>query len=249
MEIDYSSISNTYDSYRSFPDQVLESVVELASIGPGSRVLEFGCGTANASAKLRDRAGAEATGMDLSPAMLAKAKAKGLPVIRADADGPHMPIMDSCLDAVLGIYVIHQIRDLPALFAECHRILGGGALVLLTSSHVQIEDQHPAIKRFFPSFVGIDVGRFPDLPELDAALEEAGFGHIEHRETGVGKSPLDEAFLEKVRNKYISTYELLPEEEFRDGVEGLEAYIKGLRRQELRQWKATLIKAAVRHGR
>ena len=92
MGLDYTSISKTYDSYRSFPEQVLERVVELASVGAGTRVLEFGCGTANAAAGLRGRRGADATGMDRSLAMLKKANAKGVPVICADADGRPMPI-------------------------------------------------------------------------------------------------------------------------------------------------------------
>jgi len=241
--LDYTSISETYDNCRSFPDPVFRRVVELGGIGTGIRALEFGCGTANASARLRERTGADVIGMDRSMAMLAKARAKGVPVICADAEGRPMPLKSSSFEAVFGIYVIHQIGDLPSLFRECHRILKSGAIVLLTSSHDQIRDQHPAVKQFFPSFVKIDVARFPDIPEVDAALESAGFESVGHSEIGARRTPLDEKFLDKVRNKYISTYELIGEDEFRAGVRGLEAYIRGLKTPEFREWRATLIRA------
>jgi ubiquinone/menaquinone biosynthesis C-methylase UbiE len=243
MDIDYTDISRNYDEYRSFPEELLRRVVELGGIEAGTAVLEVGCGTGNAAASLRELCRANATGIDRSPAMLKIAAAKGVPVICADADGKSFPLRSSTFDAVIGIYVIHQIQDLEGLFAECHRVIEGGAIVLLTSSHSQISDQHPAIKQFFPSFVSIDVGRFPDLPAVGDALSRAGFEAIEHGEIAIRRTPLDEAFLEKVRNKYISTYELIPQEEFRAGVQGLEAYIRGLKAPEFREWRATLIKA------
>jgi hypothetical protein len=87
------------------------------------------------------------------------------------------------------------------------------------------------------------MARFPDIPKVDGLIERAGFDEVEHRETGLARMPLDEVFLEKVRNKYISTYELIPEEEFHSGVKKLEEYIKGLKRPEFREWRATIVKA------
>jgi hypothetical protein len=81
---------------------------------------------------------------------------------------------------------------------------------------------------------------------VNAALATAGFDPVEHREISVGKTPLDGKFLDKVKNKYISTYELIPEDEFGAGVEGLEAYIKGLKTPEFREWRATLVMAVKR---
>lgn len=248
MGLDYTDISKTYDDYRSFPDVLLERVADLGRIAAGTKVLELGCGTANAASALRRHLGANAIGMDSSQAMLKIAAAKGVPVIRADADGRGLPFQSSCFEAAIGIYVIHHISDLKGLFSECRRILHRGTLVLLTSSHSQIEDQHPAIKQFFPSFISVDIERFPDIPEVDTALRCAGFKTIDHLEVAVQQSPLDEAFLEKVKNKYISTYELIPDDEFCAGVHALEEYVKGLSEPESRRWRATLIKALKPRG-
>ncbi len=248
MEVDYSGLSKTYDNYRSFPDELLERFVELGRLRAGARVLDLGCGTGTAAARMAEAAGARVIGLDKSLAMLKKARRKNVTVLCADADGRALPLRDAAFDLVTGIYVIHQMRNLKHLFGECYRVLEKGSLVLLTVSHDQIERQHPTVKQFFPSFVSIDVGRFPDIPAVDAALCEAGFVAVEHLEICVDKIPLDEAHLEKVKNKYISTYELIPAEEFRSGVRKLEAYIKGLKAPEFRQWRATLIRAEKRSG-
>lgn len=247
MDLDYTSISRTYDSYRSIPDEVLRLLVRLGSIEAGSSVLDLGCGTGAAAAGLWELKSARVTGIDRSMAMLRKAAEKGVQVVRGDADGAKLPFKSSSFDAIIGIYVVHHIRDILNLLRECHRVLRRGSLLLLTSSHSQIEGQHPAVKRSFPSFVSIDVARFPDIPKVDELIERAGFDDVEHHETGIARMPLDEAFLEKVRNKYISTYDLIPEDEFHSGVKKLEAYIKGLKRPEFREWRATIVKA-VKNG-
>jgi len=244
VRIDYADISQRYDSFRSFPDALRRRVVELGGIGRGTRVLDLGCGTGNAAAALRADPGAEAVGMDRSQAMLEKALSKGVPVIRADADTQPLPFRSGAFETVIGIYVLHHIRDLSGLMRECRRVIGRGHLVLLTAGHAQIEDQHPAIKRSFPSFVRVDKARFPDIPEILRLIHEAGFDHVDCQEFGADRVPLDRAFLEKVKNKYISTYELIPQDEFEEGVRKLEEYIDGLEAPEYRRWRATLVRAS-----
>jgi SAM-dependent methyltransferase len=243
MEIDYTGLSRTYDDYRSFSEELLKRVVELGRLRPGARVLDVGCGTGTAAARVKEAAGASVVGLDRSLAMLHRARGRGVPVLCADADGHGLPLCDSSFDLVIGIYVIHQMKHLRHLFGECRRVLETGSLVLLTASHDQIKRQHPTVRRFFPSFVDIDLGRFPDLPAVDGTLRDVGFGPVEHVEIGNDRVPVDESHLEKVKNKYISTYELIPEDEFRSGVRALEAYIKGLKAPEFRRWRATLIVA------
>lgn len=54
-------------------------------IGPGSRVLDIGCGDGTLLAALRD-AGCDARGMELEPHNVAECVARGLSVIQGDAD-------------------------------------------------------------------------------------------------------------------------------------------------------------------
>jgi len=240
MRLDYARISERYDSFRSFPEVLRKRICEAAGLGEGSRVLDIGCGTGNASVSLSRRPGAWVVGLDKSEAMLAKAGAKGVPVVCADADGFALPFKDASFDAAIGIYILHHIRERELLFRECRRVLKAGPLVLLTASHAQIEDQHPAIRRFFPSFIAVDKARFPDVPVVERELKQAGFADVKFAEFRVERIPLDEGFVEKVRNKYISTYELIPQEEFRSGLRELERYVRELESPEYRKWQATL---------
>ena len=127
------------------------------------------------------------------------------------------------------------------MLSECYRVLRDGVLVLLTSSHKQIEDQHPIIKGFFPSYVAIDKGRFPDIDHIDYLLNSISFKNIKHEEVTVANIPIDYEYLQKVKSKYVSTYHLMPEGEFENGVAKLEAFIRNSNQPEFRDWHGTLI--------
>lgn len=56
------------------------------NVAPGSRVLDIGCGDGALMAALRDEARVDARGLELDPANVAAAVARGLSVIQGDAD-------------------------------------------------------------------------------------------------------------------------------------------------------------------
>jgi len=241
MRIDYTDISQTYDEHRSFSKDITEKVVEFGGIRQGMKVLDVGCGTGNLATQLLDLMNLDVIGVDISLPMLKVARGKSLEVICADAANNRLPFLDSCFDIITATYVIHQISNLELLFAECHRVLRKGVLVLLTSSHEQIEDEHPVFKRFFPGAISIDKARFPDIPVIYSLLAAAGFRDIKHEPVLGEKIPIDEEYLHKVEGRYVSTYRLLPQREFERGVTELETYIKGLSKPESVVWRGTLI--------
>lgn len=243
MKVNYSDISKTYDKHRSYSENEIKEIIRFAGIKEGMRVLDIGCGTGNVSSQLLGHINMDAVGIDISLPMLEVAKGKSLEVIVADAGHHYLPFQDNTFDTVILAYVIHQISSLLPLFAECNRVLRNGTLVILTSSHRQIEHQHPVIKEFFPSLIDTDKARFTDIPEVDALLDQAGFTDIEHAEMRIEKIPLDDAYLQKVKGKYVSTYHLLPQSEFENGVARLEKFIKNSRQPEFREWRCTLIRA------
>ena len=57
-----------------------------ANVDPGARVLDVGCGDGALMAALRDARGIDARGLELDPANVASAVARGLSVIQGDAD-------------------------------------------------------------------------------------------------------------------------------------------------------------------
>lgn len=241
MKVDYTNISKTYDNYRSYPEILIKRIIRCGEINQGKRILDLGCGTGNVALQLLEVIDLNIIGADISIPMLEVARKKSLDVIRADANNTGLPFLDNSFDTVMGVYIIHQIKSLTSLFSECFRILRKGTLVLLTSSHAQIERQHPVIKQFFPSFISIDKNRFPDIHRVDNLLNAAGFRDIKHEEVRGGSIPLDDEYLRKVKGKHISTYQLLPQREFESGVEKLEAFIENIRQPEFREWRGTLI--------
>jgi len=150
-EVDYAGISKTYDNYRSYPDGLIKKIIELGRIYQGKKVLDLGCGTGNIAWQIKNKINADLIGVDVSLAMLKVAKDKSLEVICTDIDNQQLPFRDSSFDTIIGAYVIHQIKNLNFILSECYRVLRDGVLLLLTSSHKQIEDQHPIIKAFSPA--------------------------------------------------------------------------------------------------
>lgn len=240
-QVDYTGISKIYDSYRSYPDGVIKSIIKLGKISRGKKILDLGCGTGNIARQIKNNVDADLIGVDVSLAMLKVARSKSLEVVRTDIDNQQFPFCDSSFDAVLGAYVIHQIKNLNFVLSECYRVLRDGVVVLLTSSHRQIEDQHPIIKDFFPSYVDIDKGRFPDIDRIDSLLESLAFKNIKHEEVTVANIPVDYEYLQKVKNKYVSTYDLMPESEFENGIAKLEAFVMNSHQTEFRDWHGTII--------
>jgi ubiquinone/menaquinone biosynthesis C-methylase UbiE len=240
-QVQYDDISKSYDNHRSYSGDDIKEIIDFAEIKPDIRVLDLGCGTGNVARGLRELVNVDTVGLDISLPMLSVAREKSLEVICADASNDRLPFRDSSFDAIIGGYVIHQIRNLDNLFAECYRCLRRGVLAMLTSSHRQIENHHPVIKRFFPGLIDADKARFPDIPEIDRLLNSAGFTDIKHEETRVERIPLDEEYLNKVKGKYVSSYQLLTQSEFEAGVAELETYIRNLKQPEIREWRGTFI--------
>jgi SAM-dependent methyltransferase len=113
---------------------------DVAAVAPtGARVLEVGCGPGHLSLRLAGHHGLEVTGLDLDPAMIARA--------RANADRPansnqHRPTLlvgnvaalafpDESFDLVVSTLSMHHWADPTAGLAEIGRILRPDARALI----------------------------------------------------------------------------------------------------------------------
>lgn len=241
MIVDYNIISEIYDNHRSYGHSEIVQLIRFGEISTKTKILDLGCGTGNLSAQLLKYIPVDTIGIDKSLHMLEIASKKSLNVLCGDADHTILPFKDDSFDLVIGAFVIHHIKNRMALIRECFRILNDGALILLTCSHDQIENLHPVIKDFFPSLVELDKQRFPELTELDDSFQSAGFNRIKHEDLIISRIPIDMNYLDKVKNKFISTFHLLSEDEFKAGVEKLEAFIKSNKETAYRNWRGTMI--------
>lgn len=118
--------------FRGGPDSLwrLGLLLGALQIGPGDRVLDFGCGTGWTSVLLA-QTGADVTGMDISTRALAVAAT----VVERHADlasrlrfqpfdGTRIAAPDAFFDIVVVFDALHHLPNLVAVLAEFSRVLG-----------------------------------------------------------------------------------------------------------------------------
>ena len=129
---------------------------------PGRRLVDVGGGTGNYAAALRDQ-GWDPLVVDRAPAMLARAAAKGLATLEADAQ--RLPLPDETADAVMLISMLHHVEEPPKAIAEARRVLRPrGRLVLMGWTLEDLTDQWMA--DYWPSTRAWTEQSHPRLAEM-----------------------------------------------------------------------------------
>lgn len=95
--------------------------------GQGRDVLEVGCGTGLVLTRIREFA-RSASGVDLSPGMLEKAKARGLSVQLASAT--ELPFEDNSFDVTCSFKVLAHVPEIEKALSEMARVTRPGGVVL-----------------------------------------------------------------------------------------------------------------------
>ena len=129
-----------------------------AVAGPYRRSLEIGAGTGYFSLNLLQAGVIEqATCTDISPGMLealrANAERLGVEVDTHVAEAQQLPFADETFDLVLGHAVLHHLPDLPAAFAELHRVLKPGGLIAFAGEPSRLGDRLADIPKRSALFV------------------------------------------------------------------------------------------------
>ncbi len=116
---------NDPGGYHELLDELEAELVER--YGRGGDVLEVGCGTGLVLARIA-RFARRATGVDLSPGMLAHARARGLDVQEGSATA--LPFPDATFDVTCAFKVLAHVPDVRGAIAEMARVTRPGGTLL-----------------------------------------------------------------------------------------------------------------------
>ena len=116
--------ADAYDGFMGRYSRLLSGqLADLASVQPGQRVLDVGCGTGALTGELVARLGsARIAAVDPSEPFVAATRARnpGVDVRRAPAE--RLPLPDDTFDAALAQLVVHFMTDPVAGIAEMRRV-------------------------------------------------------------------------------------------------------------------------------
>lgn len=163
---DYDRQAQSYDETRAANAAVVQTMRDALGASPGRRLADIGGGTGNYSLALREH-GWEPLVIDLSEAMLARARSKDLPVLLADAED--LPLADGSFDAAAMISVLHHLDRPSRAVEEAKRILApGGALVVKAYTREDVQDAWPL--EYWPSSREWMLATHPPVSELERML-------------------------------------------------------------------------------
>lgn len=193
-------------------DRRWRRLAAAAAVRPGDCVLDACCGTGDLA--LADlAAGGAVTGLDFSPRMLERARAKSAAVEWVRGDALALPFADGAFDAATIGFGVRNLSDLERGLCELRRVLRpGGRLACLEITRptgalrpffrVWFEGVVPLLGRLIPggeayAYLPASVRRFPGPEELAAICARAGFSQIRWRMLGGGIVALHTAVAEE----------------------------------------------------
>ena len=172
---------------------------QLAPPPTDAPLLDVCTGTGDLAIGARTR-GAEVTGLDFSPEMLARARRKRSDIEWVQGDALALPFEDASFDAATVGFGVRNVDDLDLGLRELRRVLkrGGrvGILEITTPRGVLapfyrlwFDRVVPLLGKVLPggaayTYLPASVKRFPDAERLAELLRATGFGDVRFRLLG-----------------------------------------------------------------
>jgi ubiquinone/menaquinone biosynthesis C-methylase UbiE len=169
------------DSYDVFTPEtnvrLISTCMRLAGAKPGARIADLGCGS-GVFTDLLSKQGYKATGLDISPKLIALGQAKYPDVEFHVGDVEHLPFADGSMDGILLSGLVHHLPDPSRCAAEAFRVLKkGGSFVAFDPNRM-----NPFMYLYrdrsspFYSNVGVTENERPVLArEIAGVFRNAGF--------------------------------------------------------------------------
>ena len=184
--ISFDPVADRYDDTRGYSAEVAERIatglMRVGSVAASNHLLEIGIGTGRIALPLL-REGVHVTGVDISPLMVERLRAKlaQQQAIRPDrswgkltlamADMTALPFDDGSFDAAVGVHVLHLVPEWRKALDEALRVVRRGGALLMgqdvhggSSPNGVLQDQwreivtrlgHPPVTVGAPGFLAI----------------------------------------------------------------------------------------------
>lgn len=188
MPIDFHARENRYTYSHRDTDPVWMGAIRSLVNPSGRRVVDVGCGGGIYSLAWQALGAAQVTGVDFSGEMVAAGQelAAGLHnvhFVQGDAAATGLPSGGS--DVVFERALIHHLPAYDECFAEAHRLLVPGGMLLVqdrTPDDVNLPGSHEHLRGYFfdcfPRLRTVEAGRRPTQEAVSAAMTRCGFKHI-----------------------------------------------------------------------
>lgn len=164
------------DGFARLSRRTVDALLDAVGAGPGTRLLDVGCGTGVLAARAVER-GASVTGVDVAEPMLAIARAAVPDADFTLADAQQaLPFADESFDAVAGNMVLHHFGRPADALAELIRVVRRAGVVGLTVWDPP--EQVPALGIFNAALERAGAAVPPDLPVLPPRLDDAGYRRL-----------------------------------------------------------------------
>src|SRR6266542_1334984 len=135
----FNAAAELYDRARpGYPAAVFAELFELASLGPGSRVLEIGCGTGKATIPIAQR-GCTVVAVELGAdlAAVARRNLDRFTAARVEvAAFEHWPLPPEPFDAVVAATAFHWLDPAVRVAKAADALCPGGALATIATHHL-----------------------------------------------------------------------------------------------------------------
>jgi ubiquinone/menaquinone biosynthesis C-methylase UbiE len=180
----------------------------LANLHPGQRVLVVGVGTGQDLVHLP--AGTEVTGIDLSPAMLARARTRaralGSDATLLEMDAEDLAFPDESFDVVLLSYVLSVVGDPARALAEAARVLAPRGSIWIVG---KFDERPPGPARKLASRILTAIGGARLTLSLTATIDDAPL-RVVHRERASAAADIIQLTLDAVPPKVSRVPTSLP---------------------------------------
>ena len=171
---EYDLISDWYRGDRNGAIGVPEALSAVASLPPGSRILDLGCGNGRPITEALVNAGYRVIGLDSSRGMLERFRLNlpNTPAVRADSRA--CPFINGVFDGAVSWGMLFHLepRDQATTFAAVSRVLKPGAPFLFTAAEI------PEVPADDPGITGTMNGvtfRYYAVADYRTLIAEHGF--------------------------------------------------------------------------